>query len=153
MQIVVMRATKIAMLQALIDHALAGPFSGPLDGLLLGLATDPAPTVDQDKVLADYTEATFSGYARSAGLTWGTIGFDPAGACYVEIAAGVSFQMTALTVGAQTATVLLGITPGGSPALAFAGILDAPVNFARIGDMYDPPLRWTIQDPLPFASQ
>ncbi len=57
------------ILAALIDHAVVGPYSGPLDGLYLGLGQFPTATLNPSQALADITEATYTGYARQA-VVW-----------------------------------------------------------------------------------
>lgn len=59
----------IKVLAALIDHAIAGPYSGPLDGLYLGLSKNPTPTLNPSQGLASITEANYDGYARQA-VVW-----------------------------------------------------------------------------------
>lgn len=57
------------ILAALIDHAIAGPYSGPLDGLFLGLGQFPTPGLNPSQDLTAITEATYTGYARQA-IVW-----------------------------------------------------------------------------------
>lgn len=57
------------LLAQLIDHAIAGPYSGVLDGLYLGLAQFPSSTLNPAQGLSALTEATYTGYARQA-ITW-----------------------------------------------------------------------------------
>lgn len=57
------------VLAALIDHAIAGPYSGPLDGIFLGLGQFPTPTLNPSQSLSAITEATYTGYARQA-VVW-----------------------------------------------------------------------------------
>lgn len=56
-------------LAALIDHAIAGPYSGPLDGVFVGLSQFPTPMLTPNQGLAQITEADYTGYARLP-LTW-----------------------------------------------------------------------------------
>lgn len=57
------------MLAQLIDHAIAGPFSGVLDGTFVGLAQVPSSTLNPSQGLSALTEANYNGYARQA-VTW-----------------------------------------------------------------------------------
>lgn len=57
------------LLSQCIDHAVAGPFSGVLDGLFLGLGQFPTGTLTPDQGLSAITEASYTGYARQA-VTW-----------------------------------------------------------------------------------
>jgi hypothetical protein len=57
------------VLSQLLDHAIAGPFSGVLDGCFVGLGQFPTPTLGPNNVIADITEANYDGYARLP-LTW-----------------------------------------------------------------------------------
>lgn len=57
------------MLAQLIDHAIAGPFSGVLDGCFVGLAKSPTGQLNPSQGLSAITEANYSGYARLP-LTW-----------------------------------------------------------------------------------
>jgi hypothetical protein len=57
------------LLAQMIDHAVAGPFSGVLDGLFLGLGQIPTGTLNPNQGISSITEATFDGYARLA-VTW-----------------------------------------------------------------------------------
>jgi hypothetical protein len=57
------------LLTQLIDHAVAGPYSGLLDGTYLGLGQQPTGTLNPTQGLSAITEATYDGYARLP-LTW-----------------------------------------------------------------------------------
>lgn len=52
-----------------IQHAVAGPFSGCLDGVFIGLSVAPTTGLTPSSVLAAIHEATFTGYARQA-VVW-----------------------------------------------------------------------------------
>jgi hypothetical protein len=52
------------LLNAAIDHAVAGPFSGPLDGVYIGLSIAPTTAQAPVSTLSNITEAGFTGYAR-----------------------------------------------------------------------------------------
>jgi hypothetical protein len=67
----------------LVDHAVAGPFSGVLDGVFIGLGQAPTGTIKPSDTLAAITEADFDGYARLA-LTWKGPYIDPAGAAKIQ---------------------------------------------------------------------
>lgn len=151
MQIITTRALKQSILQALIDHAIAGPFSGPLDAIKIGLATGLTAPLDENLTLAGVTEASFTGYARTTAAVWGTIYFDSNGVCVVEMEPQPFFQMTALTAGAQVCTHMIGLNSAGTDLL-FAAQLDEPANFANIGDGLVLPLQWPSLDPPPFPS-
>ncbi len=57
------------LLQDAIDHALAGPYSGGLDGVFVGLSIAPTTGQSPDSTMADITEANYDGYARQA-VVW-----------------------------------------------------------------------------------
>jgi hypothetical protein len=57
------------LLAQCIDHAVAGPFSGVLDGLYLGLGQIPTGTLSPSDGVSAITEATYDGYARLP-ITW-----------------------------------------------------------------------------------
>lgn len=57
------------LLTQLIDHAIAGPYSGILDGTYVGLGQQPTGTLTPDQGLSAITEADYDGYARLP-LTW-----------------------------------------------------------------------------------
>lgn len=57
------------LLAQLVDHAVAGPFSGVLDGTYVGLGQQPTGTLSPSQGLSGITEANYDGYARLP-LTW-----------------------------------------------------------------------------------
>lgn len=57
------------LLSQLVDHAVAGPFSGVLDGTFIGLGQQPTGQLNPDAGLSAITEANYDGYARLP-LTW-----------------------------------------------------------------------------------
>lgn len=63
-------------LTAMLTQAIAA--GGPLDTVVIGLFT-ASPAITPDLLLADLTEPLYGGYARSAAVTWGTVGVDPSG--------------------------------------------------------------------------
>lgn len=71
---------------------LAGPTAGPLSGLFVGLFTSTVP-ITPSTLLADLTEASYTGYVRQA-LAWGTPVNGPDGAADVP-ATSLEWVMTA----------------------------------------------------------
>lgn len=65
MQMFLTKACVDQILASVHAHIVGGPFNGCFDLAFVALATDgPDPTLGV--TLADYTEATFNGYARAA---------------------------------------------------------------------------------------
>lgn len=83
-------AVQIAMLSALAGVA------GTLNGVLIALfKNDFAP--NQDSLIADFTEADYTGYARSTAVVWGTPFINVDGVAEM-IAPGKQFQPSGTTV-------------------------------------------------------
>jgi hypothetical protein len=78
-----------AMLEKILnqsaDHAVAGPFSGCLDGVYVGLSVAPTTAQNPNGVLANIHEATYTGYARQL-LVWHPAYIEPAGSVAIQSA-------------------------------------------------------------------
>lgn len=61
---VVQNTLAAKLLQAAIDHAIAGPFSGALDGVFVGLSIAPTGTLAPNSPFTAIHEAGYTGYAR-----------------------------------------------------------------------------------------
>jgi hypothetical protein len=120
------------VLAALLDLTTSGDFSGPLVGLKVALvAADFTPSA----VLAwaDLTEATFSGYAESAALTWGAAVLQPDGT-WTTTAAEVRFTMTATTVTNTIYGLAVFQTVSSVKTLAWTEKFASPIPIANIGN-------------------
>lgn len=71
------------LMAQLIDHAVAGPFSGVLDGIFIGLGQSPTGTLTPSQPLSAITEANYNGYARLP-VTWKGPYVDSAGSAKVQ---------------------------------------------------------------------
>lgn len=80
------------LMTQLIDHAVAGPFSGVLDGIFMGLYIAPTPGLTPQSTMNNITEATYTGYARQA-VVWHAPYIDPANAESIQ-AASLIWQPT-----------------------------------------------------------
>lgn len=105
--------------------------SGYLDGLVVRLFQNDI-TLTPAAGWGDLVEATFSGYAASSAVVWGSSYVDALGRVHTTAA---SKQFTAS--GSTVANVCYGYavtTSGGSPALKWAVKFPAPVAFAATGN-------------------
>jgi hypothetical protein len=133
------------MANALRAHALAGPVNGSLDGTFLGLYQAGTPVLNRANVLADITEANFTGYARQA-LVWDAPYTDQAVLEVLE-AASLHWQPTDAVVpnvitglfiaSAAVAGQLLASVPLPSPGVGLPGPLAALTVIARFGLDFD----------------
>lgn len=124
-----MLAMPTAMLQSILTTMIAlTPWSAMCVRLF---KNNVIPSINS--VLATFTEADFTGYAKSADLVWGTVGVDPNGGGQV-FAGSVVFTQT----GTATVNTVYGyyITDDASTPtiLYWAELFPAPVNFSAIGD-------------------
>jgi hypothetical protein len=87
-------------------------------------------TPNQNTVLADFTEATFTGYAPSSAVVWGAPFLDAAGDA-VSVGSAKTFVQTGVGVVNIVYTWYLETALG---AYLCGGALDTPVNFAAMGD-------------------
>lgn len=114
------------MAAAAVQHTVSGNYSGPLYTAYLGLCIAPTPAFTQNSVLANITEANYTGYARQQ-IVWGAtyqtvqslqvipgglLTFQPSDAVTPNTITGV-FIMDAVTVGNLLAGLLF--TGGGYP--------------------------------------
>lgn len=104
--------------------------AGVLDGVKVALfKNDLLPTPFSK--LADFTEADFTGYARSAVLTWGSA-FTDAAMNAIAVAGSIQFNCT----GSTTGNIIYGyyvITPGTPDELQFAERFPSPVGISQAG--------------------
>lgn len=91
------------MLAQLIDHAIAGPFNGVLDGAFLGLGQFPTQSLNPKQDLSAITEATYAGYARQPVVWHGPYAkgnydqaIQSAALFFTPTGSGVSNQITSL---------------------------------------------------------
>jgi hypothetical protein len=78
-------------------------------------------------VLADFTEADFTGYAQQS-ITWGAVGVDQSG---IPVGPGtVTFTQTAVTVSEIVYGMFIVDSTG---AIVGAALFDTPVNFGAVG--------------------
>ena len=139
------------LLAQLIDHAVAGPFSGVLDGLFLGLAQFPSTTLTPADGLSALTQADYNGYARQA-VVWNGPYTDALGQQAIQSSAlyftptdalkpnqiTMMFLADALTAGNL---ILSEVLPGGpifltGPANAFAlSVIFQLPNAVNYGDV------------------
>jgi len=110
-----------AVLEELIDTG------NLLDGAMLRLAT-VAPPGGPTEVLADFTEATFAGYAAEA-ITWSGPFFGPSGPPQVNSQLAV-FEATAA---ASETIVAWYITNAAGTVLLASGNLDTPIVIDQAG--------------------
>lgn len=71
------------LLAQLIDHAVAGPFSGVLDGTYVGLGQTPTGTLQPNQGMSAITEANYDGYARVP-VTWKGPYVNPSGSSTIQ---------------------------------------------------------------------
>jgi hypothetical protein len=108
------------LLAQLIDHAIAGPFSGVLDGTFVGLAQFPSTTLNPSDGLSALTQATYSGYARQP-IVWHGPYTDGAGQQAIQ-SGNLYFQPTdALTPNQITMMFVADALTGGN--LLFSEVL------------------------------
>ncbi len=81
--LVAQQALLTKILAQLIEHAVAGPYSGALDGVFIGLSKPPTGTLTSNSPFTAITEANYDGYARQP-IVWR--------APYVEIGGAISLQ-------------------------------------------------------------
>ncbi len=93
------------LLAQLIDHAVAGPYSGLLDGTYVGLGQQPTGTLTPNQGLSAITEANYDGYARLP-LTWRGPYQTLSGSATLQ-ADNVFFQATDTTVPNQITTMFV----------------------------------------------
>lgn len=105
------------LLAQLIDHAIAGPYSGVLDGLFLGLAQFPSTTLNPGDGLSKLTEATYTGYARQA-VTWHGPYTDAAGQQAIQSAADYFTPTDAVTPNQITMMFLADASTSGNLILS-----------------------------------
>jgi hypothetical protein len=125
-------STKRSLAAALLAALSARPAGALLTTPTLHLWTD-GPTPGPDFDIADYTLATFHGYAGVA-LTLSAAGNLPNQALSVN--ASARFEMTAGSP-ANPGTVNGWIVTDGATADYFCGTFDDPVPFAIAGDFVD----------------
>lgn len=111
------------------DHAVAGPFSGALDGAKLMLFTN-AITPSNTNVVADLTVPLYTGYAAQA-VTWGPV-VDLGGGTYGITSNLATFQPT----GGTPNDVIQGwgLTDSTGATLLAAGTFAAPIPIASVFD-------------------
>lgn len=85
---VLAKTLKKAIAEALVVE------DGPLDGAVMMLWTNPGLTPNENTVYADLTAATFTGYAASAPLTFGTPYLDGETGQWAVAADPVEFRST-----------------------------------------------------------
>jgi hypothetical protein len=73
------KALTLAMAGAEKAHVASGAYSGPLYQPYLGLYTAISPSASPDSVMANITEASFTGYARLQNTTWSGPSYAAAG--------------------------------------------------------------------------
>jgi hypothetical protein len=93
------------ILSTLTKHAVAGPFSGALDGAYVGLFITPTQPMLPTQGISSITEATYDGYARLP-LTWYPPYLDPAQVPTIE-SAGAHFVPTGSVVANQITGVFV----------------------------------------------
>lgn len=88
---------------------------------------------DKDTELADLDVATFSGYAVSAAVVWGTPYLDANGVATVQ-AGSVQFTQSAITVTNTVYGWALVGDPAGTPYLICAERFDSPIAMLEVSD-------------------
>lgn len=99
-------------------HAVAGPFSGALDGLKAFLFTNVI-SPDPSNLWSDMTEPTYPGYAQQA-ITWGVVHSRPDGSYAIDTQL-LTFQMSDATV--PTTVQGWGLVLDGTPDVLYAAEL------------------------------
>lgn len=97
-------------------------------GAILHLSTTNF-TPNQNTVLADFTEATFTGYAASSAVTWGAAHLEPNGNA-VSVGSAKTFTQTGTTITEIVYSWYLVTALG---AYLLGGAFDTPLNFNQVG--------------------
>lgn len=118
-------ATPVTVLDTMLS-AIVGA-GGALNGSKVILFTAPN-VITPDVALGDLTLATFTGYAPSAAVVWGTVFRDDEG---LARAVGSLVQFTSTDGAVQETIVGWGLTNGAGSALLYAQLLDVPVPINR----------------------
>lgn len=113
----------------LLDMCDAMVATTPFVGAVLHLSTTNF-TPGKNTILADFTEATFTGYAASSAIVWGASHLDVNDNA-VSVGSAKTFLQTGDTV---TNIVFTWFVTTALGAYLMGGAFDTPLNFAEAGD-------------------
>jgi len=134
----------LLLMDALLDNA-----DIPLDAFAIKLATSmPAPTMEV--TVADFTEATFDGYAAATGLVPSAAYYDGQGVNFIFTGGALNFLCTGPTVSQMVVGAWLTCTLAGATNKLLASCLfDAPIAVARAGDGIELSFQWRLSAAQP----
>jgi hypothetical protein len=125
-------ATMQLILAKLVEAASAPDVAGPLSTIKVALFTAVSGGIRRGMAYADFTLATFDGYAASGNITWGTAVLLADGNWWL-VGDAKAFVMTGLTT-QETILGYFGYLTGSPNVVRFAELFDTPDPFTQIGD-------------------
>lgn len=124
--------TRVANAGALADLAALVGVDGAYEGAKIALCTNVAPIQPADTI-ADITEATYAGYARSSAVTFGTPHLDSEGNA-VAVALPKEFKPNAN--GAEVVVTQIALVDAAGTGLLRTAVLDEPITFSTTMDVH-----------------